>query len=268
MKKIALMLFCALILSSCENEKLLIVENTDIPLISKILIDGVSYYEYSYNDANLLIEEKSKFHYTKHNYNDNNLLSSSEFYMDPAMFSSNSSVVEASLNRKEWVNPGNTAKSLTQTFEYNGNGQLARKIYTRPSVTNSEYSEFTFDNDRISRQTMYWQNEMSFYVDYKYDEKGNLLKESKFHVPSTGISELWTTTEYEYDIMHNPFQAFKRLISPSKYINPNNITKETYTIHFDVDQWTQKVQITTNSYEYDDNGYPIKVNGVAEYVYK
>ena len=115
---------------------------------------------------------------------------------------------------------------------------------------------------------MYWQNEMSFYVDYKYDEKGNLLKESKFHVPSTGISELWTTTEYEYDIMHNPFQAFKRLISPSKYINPNNITKETYTIHFDVDQWTQKVQITTNSYEYDDNGYPIKVNGVAEYVYK
>jgi hypothetical protein len=115
---------------------------------------------------------------------------------------------------------------------------------------------------------MYWQNEMSFYIDYEYDEKGNLIKESKYHVPTSGISELWTTTEYEYDNMHNPFQAFKRLISPSKYTNPNNITKETYTIHFDVDQFTQKVQITNNTYEYNNKGYPTKVNGEAEYVYK
>ena len=27
---------------------------------------------------------------------------------------------------------------------------------------------------------MYWQNELSFYIDYLYDEKGNLIKESKF----------------------------------------------------------------------------------------
>jgi hypothetical protein len=68
--------------------------------------------------------------------------------------------------------------------------------------------------------------------------------------------------------MHNPFQAFKRLLAPGKFTSPNNITKETYTIHFDVDQWTQKVQITSNSYEYNHNGYPTKVNGEADYVYK
>ena len=44
MKKIALMLFCTLILFSCEKEKQLIVENTDIPLISKVLIGGESFY--------------------------------------------------------------------------------------------------------------------------------------------------------------------------------------------------------------------------------
>ena len=268
MKKIVLMLFCALILLSCEKDKQLIVENTDIPLISKVLSDGVSYYEYEYNDANLLIEEKSKFHYTKHNYNDNNLLYSSQFYMDPGMFSSHSSVVEASMKREEWVNPDNTAKSLTQKFEYNGTGQLTKKIYTRTSVTSSEYSEFIFDNNRISRQTMFRENEMSFYIDYSYDEKGNLIKESKYYVPSTGIPELWTTTEYEYDSKHNPYQAFKRLMSPGKFTNPNNIIKETYTIHFEVDQWTQKVQVNNNSYEYNEKGYPITVNGDAEYVYK
>ena len=268
MKKTALMLFGALILCSCEKEKGLVIENTDIPLLSKVLIDGVSHYEYAYNDANLLIEEKNKFHYTKHNYNDNNLLSSSEFYMDPGMYSSNSSVVEAAMNRKEWVNPDNTAKSLTQKFEYDGTGQLAKKILTRPSVTSSEYSEFTFDDDRISTQTMYREDEMTFYIDYSYDRRGNLIKESKYYVPSTGLSELWTTTEYEFDNMHNPFQAFKSLMSPGKFTNPNNITKETLTIHFEVDQWTQKVQITTNTYDYNDKNYPIKVNGYAEYVYE
>ena len=262
------MLFCALILFSCEKDKQLIVENTDIPLLSKVSIDGVSYYEYEYNDANLLIEEKSKFHYTKHNYNDNNLLSSSEFYMDPGMLSSNFSVVEAAMNRKEWVNSDNTTKSLTQKFEYDGTGQLTKKIYTRPTVTSSEYSEFTFDNDRISRQTMYREDEMTFYIDYSYDEKGNLIKESKYYVPPAGISELRTTTEYEYDGMHNPYQAFKRLMSPGKFTNPNNIIKETYTIHFEVDQWIQKVQVFSNTYEYNDKGYPVRVNGDAEYIYK
>jgi hypothetical protein len=268
MKKTVFMLLSAFILCSCEKENGLVIENTDIPLISKVLIDGVSYYEYTYNDANLLIEEKSKLNYTKHNYNDNNLLSSSEFYMDPGMFSSIFSVVEAAMNRKEWVNPDNTAKNLTQKFEYDGTGQLTRKIYARPSVTSSEYCEFTFDNDRISRQTMFWQDERTFYIDYSYDQKGNLIKESKYYLPHTGIPELWTTTEYEYDGMHNPYQAFKRLMSPGKFTNPNNIIKETYTIHFEVDQWIQKVQVISNTYEYNDKGYPVKVNGNAEYVYK
>jgi hypothetical protein len=67
--------------------------------------------------------------------------------------------------------------------------------------------------------------------------------------------------------MHNPFIAFKRLITPGINTNPNNITKETYTIHFEVDKWTQQVTITNNSYEYDHRGYPVKVNGEAEYVY-
>jgi hypothetical protein len=268
MKKLALIMTVSLALFSCEKEKQLIVENSDIPLISKVLVSGVSCYEFAYNEANLLTEEKSKFVYTRHSYNDNNLLTTSEFYIDPATFSNDSRVVEASMGRKEWVNPENTAKSLTQTFDYNSDGILTRKTYTRPSVNDSEYSEFTFENDRISRQTMYWQNELSFYIDYLYDEKGNLVKESKYYVPSTGIAELWTTTEYEYDNMYNPFQAFKRIMTPGKFTNPNNITKETYTIYFEVDQWTQKVSTITNTYEYNEKGYPIKVNGEVEYVYK
>jgi hypothetical protein len=79
MKKFALLFFLSLILSSCEKDKHLIIENTDIPLISKVLIGGEIYMEYTYSDANLVTEEKSKFHYAKHTYNDMNQLIISDF---------------------------------------------------------------------------------------------------------------------------------------------------------------------------------------------
>jgi hypothetical protein len=268
MKRIYLLFFFSFLLISCEKDKQFIAENTDMPLLSKVLVAGVSSNEYTYNRANLPDEEKSKFFYTKHNYDIRNLLISSEFYIDPASFSSSSSVIEAAMKRKVWVNPDNTVKSLTVSYEYNDNEQLTRTIYRRPSVNNYEYSEFTYENDRISRQTMYWNNVRSNYIDYLYDAKGNLTKESKYYVPATGIAELWTTNEYEYDNMNNPFRAFNRLMTPGKFTNPNNIIKETYTIFSEVDQMTQKVTVSNISYEYNSNGYPVKVNGEAEYQYK
>jgi hypothetical protein len=261
------LIFC-LILFSCKKDKQLIIENGDIPLISKVLIAGDTYYEYSYNAANLISEEKSKFHYTKHSYNDKNQLVTSDFYYDNAMFSSDSHVLEAAMNRKEWVNPENTAKSLSKTSEYNDKEQVIRITLNRPSVNNSEFSKFTYENDKISRQTMYWKNEIAGYIDYLYDEKGNLIKQTKYSVPATGIAELTTTTDYEYDNMRNPYLSFKRLLTPGIYTNQNNITKETYTIHIEVDPLTEKVQIKENSYEYNGLEYPVKVNGDAEYVYK
>jgi hypothetical protein len=268
MKKILLMFFFSLLLFSCEKDKQVIIENKDIPLISKVLIGGEIYMEYTYNEANLVTEEKSKFHYAKHTYNDMNQLITSDFYWDISMASSDSRVIEAAMNRKEWVSPENTPKSISHKFEYNSKQQLIRISYIRPSVNISDFMEFQYENDRIIRVTGYYNNSISGYTDYLYDNDGNIIRQTKYFVSSAGIAELSTTTEYEYDNMHNPYQSFKRLITPGIYTNPNNITKETLTINFDVDPSTEKVQITENSYEYNDMGYPIKVNGLTEYVYK
>ena len=253
---------------SCEKDNQLIIENIDTPLISKVLIGGEIYMEYSYNSANLVNEEKSKFRYSKHTYNDGNQLITSDFYWDISMASSDSRVIEAAMNRKEWVNPDNTLKSISHTFKYNSTGQLIRKNYIRPADKYSDFTEFLYENDRIIRTTGYYNNAISGYTDYIYDENGNIIKETRYFVSSAGITELSTTTEYEYDNRHNPYQSFKRLMTPAKYTNPNNITKETYTLNFDVGPSIEKVQITENLYEYNDNGYPIKVNGVTEYMYK
>jgi hypothetical protein len=261
-------LITCLLLLSCEKYRQPIIENTDILLISKVIIGSEIYMEYTYNEVNLLAEEKSKFHYTKHNYNDNNQLISSDFYWDISMASSDSRVIEAAMNRKEWVSPENTPKNVAHEFEYASNGELIRKTYIRTSDNYPDIVEFQYKDDKITRSTGYYKNAKSGYNDYYYDERGNLSKQVKYTVLSSGITELTTTTEYEFDNMKNPYQAFKRLTTPGKYTNPNNIIKEIYTIHFEVDPWTQKIQVTDYSYEYNDMGYPIMVNDEVEYVYR
>ena len=92
MKKTLLAFLFSLLFFSCEKDRQSIPENTDIPLISKVLIGDEIYMEYSYDDANLLIEEKSKFHYSRHFYNNNNQLVASDIYWDMRIASSNSIV--------------------------------------------------------------------------------------------------------------------------------------------------------------------------------
>ena len=224
MRNIAIMIVLSFVLISCEKEESekeesldienpkLVIENTDIPLLSKMLSGGGVFMEYTYNDRNLLLEEKNKHHYSLHTYDDNNQLIASEIYWDKSSISSDIRVIEELANREEWVSPDNTPLRACHSFKYN--------------------------TEEIYRYT------------------------------PEGIAELQSTTEYEYDNMHNPFRAFKRLITPGKYTNQNNIVKRTYTLPYRDDEFSEKVRIREYSYEYNDDGYPVMVNGVTEYVYR
>ncbi len=262
-------LVSSVILFSCEKDDHLINDKTNNPLtlISKVLVNGGSSYEYLYNAANLISEEKNNFQFIKHIYNEKNLLTESDFYFDFSLDSSNIQLIKTSTNQINWVNPQNTEKSLSEVFEYNANGQLVKITFKRPLSINPEISEFSYTNDRISRQTMYYDNKISGHIDYVYDARGNLSKMTKY-VVSAGNDDMMTTTYYEYDNMQNPFKSFKTLMDPGINTNPNNIIKETYTISFAVASSIDKVQITQTSYDYNDKGYPIRVNGTMTYVYK
>ncbi len=270
MRKIALIFVFVLPFISCEkSEPLLIIENTDISLISKVLIGGEIYQEYIYNDANLLNEEKSKFHYAKHTYNDRNELIATDSYWDMRIASSFSPTVEDAENREEWVNPDNTPIYVSHAYKYNEKDQLVSKTYIRHQQGTPGTTDFHLEDGRVVR----WSSsdsdgKVTHYGDYTYDTSSNLILEEKYCYTPEGIAELQTTTEYEYDNMHNPFQAFKRFITPGINTNQNNIVKETYTIHFEVDEFPEKVRITENSYEYNADGYPVMVNGETEYVYR
>lgn len=230
-------------------------------LLYQVKFDSELYCEYTYNDSNQIVEEKSKLHYTRHNYQNGKLISS-DYYLDPGMFSSSSIILDSAMNRKEWVNPGNTEKNSTQIYFHDTESRIIK------SENDLGIYEYRYDaKNRIDRQSFYRDNECTGYIDFTYDGNGNVIKRLHYWILANGVPELQITTEYELDHKHNPYKGFGTLMIPGRYTNTNNILKETYTIHFEVDQSIDTVNVTQNSYEYNSDGYPIRKNNSEQYIY-
>lgn len=270
-----LSLICVTILFSCKKVDLSDginpsnSANNYVAILSKVLIDNQSAYEYAYNDSNLVTQEKSKFDYVAYHYNNKGQLITSDFYGNDDILSSDLVVFQTAMNSASLLNASSGKKGGTISYEYNASGLMIKSTYTRPSVTNTEYSEFTYNSsNKISKQTMYWDNVATGYVDYSYDSKGNLVSEALYNLPASGVPELSTTTQYAFDNSPNPYKATSKLMIPGINTNSNNIIKETTTIHVPAALGGDNVQVTQNAYQYNGMGYPISKNDNITFVYK
>jgi hypothetical protein len=115
---------------------------------------------------------------------------------------------------------------------------------------------------------MYWETTVTGYIDYIYDNNGNLTKETLYTMPASGVPEMITNTQYVFDNQSNPFKSARKLQIPGITTNQNNIVKEIYTIHFSTGQGPDNVQTTTTTYGYNSMGYPVSKNNNVSYVYK
>lgn len=254
------LLLLAVLLLSCEKDPVF-TPLTDGTLLKEVYIGDNLFYAYTYNDAKQIAEQKNKWSYTKYNYGNNRLVSC-DLYFDNRIFSSSSYVVEEAQKRTEWVNPQNTEKEATLEYFYEGDKLIK-------STMLYGYSTYGYDdNNRIARQTFHEPDgRESGYIDFFYDSKGNMVKRLHYSVSSEGEKMLDTTTIYEFDDKNNPYRAFSSLMLPGENTNPNNIIKETYTIHFEVDNFIEKVQVKENHYEYNGKGYPVSMNNKIKFTY-
>lgn len=253
-------LVLAIFLLSCEKDYIF-TPLTDGVLLKEVYFGDNLSYVYTYNDARQVLENKSKWSYTKYNYSKNRLISH-DLYFDNRIFSSSGYILEDAMKRTEWVNPQNTEKEATLEYFYNGN-KLVK------STMLHGYSTYSYDSsNRINRQTFHEDDgKEAGYIDFLYDAKGNMIKRLHYSVSSKGETTLNTTTIYEFDNKNNPYRAFSSLMIPGENTNPNNIVKETYTLHFEVDDFIEKVQVKESSYEYNSKGYPISKNKEIKFTY-
>lgn len=264
-RKFLFLLTFFMFLFSCERDNFFDPEfYGDGVLLQEVKAEGETYYRYTYNEAGFVLEEKSKFHYTNHTYNSKNQLIQSDYYWDTRIASSSSYVLDEAIKRTEWVSPENTERDTYTTYEYSSNGQLQKSVSHR-SI--NDFAIYNYENDRIAKRTSYHENKPSVLDKYDYDYAGNLIKVQRFYILANGSEELTTTTEYEFDDKHNPYFPFRKLMIPGKHTNPNNITKETYTLHFEVDAFIEPIQVTEYSYEYNLLDYPAKRSDGFEYIY-
>ena len=267
MKKTLIIVLICSIAFSCKKENLPI-ENRPTGFLSRVLIAGKPYQEYTYTSAGLISEEKSWGTYTKYTYNSNNQLVKQDFYIDPALYSSSSQVITEAQKRKEWANPQNVPKSVTNTYSYDKTGPFIQRIVDRTNGT-LDYSKYELnEKGLVSKDVFYDQDKPSGYVDYLYDESGNLIREKHYFISADGKTKLSNETEYEFDNKKNPYFPFNKLIFPGRNTNRNNITKETYTVYGETTSIVEWLNITTHVYEYNDLGYPVKVDGETIYEYE
>ncbi|MCX6258553.1 MAG: hypothetical protein NTW49_11755 [Bacteroidia bacterium] len=251
----------SIVFSCIKTEKINAQNTNDLKLI-KIIIDSVTFSEYSYNEANLISEERSKLRYTKYNYNDKNQLVSVDCYEDPAIYSSSSSVIEASKKRKEWTNPDNTKISYTTTFEYNNHGQVIK------STNNLGYNKYDYnDNNMISKLTYYHDDKISNYIDYEYDKRGNLIKQYNYQVSQNGDKKLINKKVFIYDNKKNPFRQLYFLMIPEN-TNSNNIVKTISENYYFIEGMKNDTSTIESFFEYNKSGYPVRKNKNIEYIYK
>ena len=255
------------LLSSCSNDDFS-DEYTNGTLLSEVRVGNEVYYRYTYTEADIILEEKSKFHYSKYQYNSNNQLIISEHYWDESIASSSSNVIQQAIERKDWVTPENTEKDSHNNFQYNSDGKLIKRITHRENMGDESVDQFSYNSqNQIAKRIWYRGNKESGYDLYFYDNKGNLNKQQRYYILENGEHQLQTTTEYEFDNKNNPYFSLRSLLIPGQNTNVNNIVKETYTLHFEVDKFIQPVQIKEYSYEYNSMDYPVKRSDGWEFIY-
>lgn len=268
MKRIYLALLIGIIFLSCEKSNDQIIERNNTGLLSKVLISGKPFQEYTYTSSGLIQEEKSWGSYTKHTYNASDLLVKSESYDDPSIFSSSSQVIAEASKRKEWANPQNIPLQVTNTYTYTKAGVLNQRNVERANGTQCIVKYELNKKGLISKETYYYEDKLSGYVDYSYDDRGNLTTRSHYFISTDGKSNLSNKTEYEYDNKLNPYFPFNKLLYPGRATNMNNITKETYTLYGELPLGIERVQVTTHTYEYNAKGFPVKVDKDTVYEYE
>lgn len=268
MKRIYIALLISIAFLSCEKGNDQVVERNNTGLLSKVLISGKPFQEYTYTSSGLIYEEKSWGSYTKHTYNSSNLLVKSESYDDPSIFSSSSQVIAEASKRKEWANPQNIPLDVTNTYTYTKAGVLIQRDIERANGT-SDYMTYELnEKGLISKDIYYYEGKPSGYVDYSYDDRGNLITRSHYFTSPDGKSNLASKTEYEYDNQKNPYFPFNKLLYPGRATNRNNITKESYIAYGATPSVIEWENITSHTYEYNDLGYPVKVDKETVYEYE
>jgi len=263
----SLLLVVTAFITSCAKDPDIDNFRSDNYSIKSIITKGKTSAKYNYNANGKLIEFQSIYSCDKYGYDETGRLVKLEYAIDPGIFSS-SMPTKTTLMTSQ-----NSTFTGRYIFEYNSSGQLVTKKSYAKKNGQFEYTSMTsleYEGNQIVKSSLHnAQNIVTQYYTYEYDSRGNVANEKYYSfLPLTGSEpKLINEVSFKYDDKNNPFIIQQALGQPGIYTNTNNPI-ETNTILYEDVPGLDKFSSTTTTYEYNDKGFPIKVNGTDEYKYE
>ncbi|HEC45040.1 MAG TPA: hypothetical protein ENI20_19710 [Bacteroides sp.] len=257
-------LILILLFNSCEKGNELIYEdyqsNTLLRQVkaSEDVIQDITYYNTGY-----IFEHLQGYSYRMFLYNNQNQLIKIEIAMSLNPFSC---LFIPGATFEEGGDPRNANVGQYREFEYSNEGILrSKKSYFINDDTPQLmiYEEFEYNNNEVVKINVFNpQNQLTHYYTFIYDNNGNVLEEDYYYIEGAEAI-LQTRISYEYDDKNNPLKVFTVEGIPGINTNNNNITNQTTINYYNEEEYSYTAE---NLYEYNDLGYPVKVNNL-EYIY-
>ena len=250
---------------SCEKEK----NNLFNDYQSETLIRQIGATEndmqiFTYYNTGNIYEYLQRYIYQKYSYNSDNQLIKIEIAMT---LNPLSCAIIPGTSLEDGDDPRSAKIGQFIDIEYEDNGKLkSRKSYYYNDDVPVLYTTelFDYENSKIVKRSLYNPTgKLTQYYTYVYDNNGNVTTESYYYNNDDTGPELQSNIVYEYDDKNNPLIVFAVEGIPGQGTNINNIIKRT-----DISFYSDEPQYYTveNNYDYNELGYPIKVNNI-DYMY-
>jgi hypothetical protein len=240
-------------------------------LLKKVVVNGYTTEEYTYNSQNMIAVVNSTMLYRKFHYDSSDRLVKEELALNPNSMSSSMSV--ASMH--DFVNPAKTGITMYLLYKYGPSGNVSRQLayvtsngkFEFRSMRTYEYN----DNNKVLKILLQDSDStITQSITYQYDNNGNVSEENGYSYIVPPISSEPThlyKSNFEYDTYLNPYSIFSNTVSPGIYTNINNIIKITSISYLDAPGVSNPEQTVFN-YEYDpDLRYPVRSSDGSEYIY-
>lgn len=277
MKLLHLFILLALIFTACQKD-----EPTEVVVkgaLARIKKGGMVLTEYAYLPSGQISSKRTSGTYTKYTYDSGGKLEKTETFVaspeltgggySPYGYGGYSPYGYSDNRQTSWVDPKKMMLSYRELYNYSTTKQLEQLTFKYEDYDTKTVSEFNYDaQGLIARRTVYYNNPASkSYIDYLYDETGNLKKASQYMIKPDGSAHLLMVIEYEFDRMRNPFLHFKNALTPGPESNDNNIIKGTFVRYDSISSNVVQNAVEQHFYEYNEQGYPVKMDSVYVFEY-
>jgi hypothetical protein len=256
------------LIASCSEDSVNDELNGNFYCIRSVSVDGKAREKFLYNNAGKIIEYQSSSFCQKFIYDNNNRVVKQEIAVDPNLASSSYHP-----EKSELMTSYNSTFTGNYIYEYNHEGKLTtQKNYFKKSGQ-FEYTSMislVYEGDRIVTYNLHnAKDSITQFHTYEYDSHGNVTREKYFSYLFNAGSEpkLISEVSYKYDDKNNPFIIYKDLGQPGLYTNTNNII-ETNSVLYEVVPGIPQLSTSKTTYEYNDKGFPVKLNNSTQYKYE